>query len=338
MCFVRGRPRHPQSQGCVERANGVLTGPLGKWMADEDSVRWSEGLLPVIYGINTRLASATKTTPYEVLFGQKPRSDVEFWRVVKEKNILDEDDLPGNVEEIDLDDELDTPVVNDAHEMLPINVDTTASLAMSLTSSVTDLDDGTTVVNLISFDSLKSPSRPSQDLSVVVDVAIPDTDIKTYDLLKELIALCDSVETTSQMTLSTPSVASNVSVASTINSIPSQSPRHDSIRRKATENYVATASKKRKIYDDDLTTLAEGLKLGDCVGIKIHEVDRTNTDPKILPCLIVWKEKKHEDYVFKIVCQFGKLDKGFGVESLIPHTSFLHLQCRRVFFHFYSPL
>ncbi|CAF1569839.1 unnamed protein product, partial [Didymodactylos carnosus] len=45
----------------------------------------------------------------------------------------------------------------------------------------------------------------------------------------------------------------------------------------------------------------EGLKLGDCVGIKIHEVDRTNIDPKILPCFIVWKEKKHEDYVLKIV-------------------------------------
>ncbi|CAF1141371.1 unnamed protein product, partial [Didymodactylos carnosus] len=69
MCFVRGRSRHPQSQGCIERAN------------------------------------------------------------VKEKNILDEDDLPGNIEEIDetpaeknnsdllnLDDELDTPVVNEANE------------------------------------------------------------------------------------------------------------------------------------------------------------------------------------------------------------------------------
>ncbi|CAF1433673.1 unnamed protein product [Didymodactylos carnosus] len=101
MCFVRGRPRHSQSQGCVERANGVLTGVLAKWMADEDSVHWTEGLLPVVYGINTRVSSVTESTPYEVLFGQKPRSDVEFWRVVKENNILDEDDLPGNVEEID---------------------------------------------------------------------------------------------------------------------------------------------------------------------------------------------------------------------------------------------
>ncbi|CAF0825938.1 unnamed protein product, partial [Didymodactylos carnosus] len=291
---------------CVERANGVLTGALEKWIADEDSVHWSEGLLPVAYGINTRVSSVTKSTPYEILFGQKPRSDVEFLRVVKENNILDEDDLPGNVEEIDetpaekatsdfldFDDELDTPVVNDANEKDtsisagPVYVDTTASLAMLLTSSVSGLDDGTTLVNLISFDSPKSPSRSIQDLSVVVDVAISDTDMKTtqtYDLLNELIALCDSVETTSQMTLSTPSAASNVSSASTINSVHSSSqlPRHDSIRKKATENYVATANKKRKLYDDHLTTLAEGLKLGDCVDIKIHEVDRTNTDPKIL--------------------------------------------------------
>ncbi|CAF0753868.1 unnamed protein product [Didymodactylos carnosus] len=32
MCFIRGRPRHPQSQGCIERANGVLSVALGKWL------------------------------------------------------------------------------------------------------------------------------------------------------------------------------------------------------------------------------------------------------------------------------------------------------------------
>ncbi|CAF1204081.1 unnamed protein product, partial [Didymodactylos carnosus] len=152
--------------------------------------------------------SITRALRIYIFVGQKPRTDVEFWRVVKENNILDEDDWPGNVEEIyetpaekapfdllDLGDELDTPGVNDANEKDtsisagPVNVDTTASLAMLLTSSVTDLDDGTTLVNLISFDSPKSLSRPIQDLSVV-DVAIPDTDMKTtqtYDLLNELI-------------------------------------------------------------------------------------------------------------------------------------------------------
>ncbi|CAF1185028.1 unnamed protein product [Didymodactylos carnosus] len=75
MCFVRGRPRHPQSQGCIERTNGVLTGAL------------------VVYGTNTRVASATKCTPHEVMFGQKPRCDQEFWKIIQENDIVDEEQL-----------------------------------------------------------------------------------------------------------------------------------------------------------------------------------------------------------------------------------------------------
>ncbi|CAF4564215.1 unnamed protein product [Rotaria sp. Silwood2] len=56
MVFIRGKPRHPQSQGCVERANGVLCDALGKWMTLHNSSHWSDGLLPVVYGINTRLS------------------------------------------------------------------------------------------------------------------------------------------------------------------------------------------------------------------------------------------------------------------------------------------
>ncbi|CAF1117905.1 unnamed protein product, partial [Didymodactylos carnosus] len=74
MCFIRDRPRHPQSQGLVERGNGVLCDSLGKWM------------------------SSTNSSPYEVMFGQKPRSDSDFWRIIKDQNIEDEDMLPVPVE------------------------------------------------------------------------------------------------------------------------------------------------------------------------------------------------------------------------------------------------
>ncbi|CAF4554541.1 unnamed protein product [Rotaria sp. Silwood1] len=33
---------------------------------------WSHGLLTIVYGINTRLLVVTKTTPYQVMFGQAP--------------------------------------------------------------------------------------------------------------------------------------------------------------------------------------------------------------------------------------------------------------------------
>ncbi|CAF1176183.1 unnamed protein product [Didymodactylos carnosus] len=101
LCFIRGRPRHPQSQGCIERANGVLCDALGKWLTTNNSIHWSEGLLPVVYGINTRVSCVTKKTPYEVMFGQPPRSDSEFWKLVDQNNIDDEDDLPTPVADMD---------------------------------------------------------------------------------------------------------------------------------------------------------------------------------------------------------------------------------------------
>ncbi|CAF0765604.1 unnamed protein product [Didymodactylos carnosus] len=106
MCFVRGRPRHPQSQGCVERANGVLTVALGKWLVDNNSSHWSEGLLPAVYGINTRVAAATKCTLYEI---------------VQDQDIQDEVQLPTPVEDNeDLQDEVD--VTNQLNSVTSKNI------------------------------------------------------------------------------------------------------------------------------------------------------------------------------------------------------------------------
>ena len=64
LLFIRGRPKHPQSQGCIERANGILCDPLGKWMSTNNSSSWSTALLPVIYALNIRRSTVTKATPY----------------------------------------------------------------------------------------------------------------------------------------------------------------------------------------------------------------------------------------------------------------------------------
>jgi transposase InsO family protein len=46
--IINGRPRHPQSQGLVERANGILQTKLGKWMEDNNTDNWMEGLPLII--------------------------------------------------------------------------------------------------------------------------------------------------------------------------------------------------------------------------------------------------------------------------------------------------
>ena len=42
--IVHGRPRHPQSQGSVERANADVKEMLATWLSENNSTQWSEGL------------------------------------------------------------------------------------------------------------------------------------------------------------------------------------------------------------------------------------------------------------------------------------------------------
>jgi transposase InsO family protein len=47
--IIHGRPRHPQSQGSVERSNGDIQGILGSWMRDNNSTKWSLALPMVMF-------------------------------------------------------------------------------------------------------------------------------------------------------------------------------------------------------------------------------------------------------------------------------------------------
>ena len=42
--IVHGRPRHPQSQGSVERVNADVKEMLATWLSENNSTQWSEGL------------------------------------------------------------------------------------------------------------------------------------------------------------------------------------------------------------------------------------------------------------------------------------------------------
>jgi len=50
--IVRGSPRHPQSQGSVERGNAILKTKLAKWMEYNRSKHWTEGLSIVTHAMN----------------------------------------------------------------------------------------------------------------------------------------------------------------------------------------------------------------------------------------------------------------------------------------------
>ena len=99
LIIINGRPRHPQSQGLVERGNSTLCEILGKFMQDRNTSQWVSCLGPTIYSMNTSIAQGIKHTPFEVVFGQKPRIDSTLWQSIEEQGIEDEDDLPSSIKE-----------------------------------------------------------------------------------------------------------------------------------------------------------------------------------------------------------------------------------------------
>jgi len=89
--------------------------------------------------------------------------------------------------------------------------------------------------------------------------------------------------------------------------------RHSKIRKRATETYFSNANKKIKIHDDFYKDLFMNCSIGDYVGIKIDKVDRTNTDPKILPGVIL---EKQNDKI-KIACEFGVINQWWSMGSIV---------------------
>ena len=68
---LNGRPRHPQTQGLVEKYNSTLKRKLQAWIQDSGGCRhWAQALLEIALPMNHQIHSATGESPYQVGFKQ----------------------------------------------------------------------------------------------------------------------------------------------------------------------------------------------------------------------------------------------------------------------------
>ena len=82
--LVRGKPRHSQSQGSVERANQDVDKFLACWMKENNTAQWAKGLPFVQLQKNTTYHRGIHQTPYEALFGKKCEIGIQNSRIPKE--------------------------------------------------------------------------------------------------------------------------------------------------------------------------------------------------------------------------------------------------------------
>ncbi|XP_047476452.1 KRAB-A domain-containing protein 2-like [Penaeus chinensis] len=73
LTMVHGKPRHPQSKGSVECANGDIKDMLVTWLADNNSQDWSVGIKFVQFQKNAAHHSGIKCSPYSAIFGCEAR-------------------------------------------------------------------------------------------------------------------------------------------------------------------------------------------------------------------------------------------------------------------------
>ena len=62
---------------------------------------------------------------------------------------------------------------------------------------------------------------------------------------------------------------------------------HRKICKEAREKYLETARRSQIQYTNQNQQVFQDYSVGYVVGIKIHQVDRTNTDTKLLPCKVL---------------------------------------------------
>ena len=72
---VNSSPYHPQTNGLIERSGAVIKRAIAKWEEQEQTLEWSEVLGRLIFQINCVAPRTTKKTPYELVFGMRPRLD-----------------------------------------------------------------------------------------------------------------------------------------------------------------------------------------------------------------------------------------------------------------------
>ncbi|XP_070182237.1 KRAB-A domain-containing protein 2-like [Littorina saxatilis] len=71
--IVHGKPRQPQSQGSVERANSDIKDMLVAWMSENKTTNWTAGIKFVQFRKNTSHHAGIGRSPFKALFGTEAK-------------------------------------------------------------------------------------------------------------------------------------------------------------------------------------------------------------------------------------------------------------------------
>ncbi|CAF2918564.1 unnamed protein product [Rotaria sp. Silwood2] len=272
LVIINGRPRHPQSQGLVERSNSVVQPMIGKWLNANNTLDWPSSLGPVMFAINTSIAKIINKTPFEIVFGQHPRTEDDTWKKIHHHQhqsdpdaVLLEEDLPDDVKAV---------IENTDYVDYGSDVDP----AINNDKKISD-DDNQVQMN----------DDNVQNLIIDHEECIGEVPSKTDDEMLSVNLNCGD--------------------------------RHQKLRQEATESYLKNAESQLIKYTTRSAKRQRTYTVGDIIGSKISQVDRTNTSPTILPCKIIEKSFDKGDILYTVATQNGVIKERFNSMMLLDLTT-----------------
>jgi transposase InsO family protein len=122
--LVHGRPRHPQSQGSIERSNQDVEQMLRIWMEENKTSSWSVGCYFVQWQKNTSYHRIIGRTPYKSLYGADPKIGLRSTNLPSDiiDKIFTEEDLDNIVKNVNLDDDIGHTLYNDNDTIVAANI------------------------------------------------------------------------------------------------------------------------------------------------------------------------------------------------------------------------
>lgn len=303
LLIVNGRPRHPQSQGLVERGNAVVQQLLGKWMDANATADWPSGLGPVMFAINTSIARTINQTPFEVVFGQQPRVDNEIWEKLqfqlKERRSGD-DPQSDHQSHVMLEEDLPADVL----ELLKGDDDAEEALSESEVNDLTARFKSANVVSKVTTDD----QRATNDEYDVQSGSMIDHE----ELVDVTTVFPQAVENDDE------SSDHHAATSITCSPVPPRNEnRHKRIRESAEEAYLNNARSETNKYIGRSSKRQRTYVVGDIVGLKVPDVDRTNTSSTLLPCKIIDCKVQGEETFYNVATCNGILSESFLSTALI---------------------
>ena len=106
-----------------------------------------------------------------------------------------------------------------------------------------------------------------------------------------------------------------------LNINPQFNDRHRRVREEAEQSYLKNAQSQLAKYNTNSAMRQRTYVIGDIVGLKFSDVDRTNTSSTILPCKIIDKYTKNDETLYTVATQNGIIKERFDQMALLDLTT-----------------